>query len=192
MTRDHPTFEQLVDLASGQLPLEEQAPTRAHTATCEACAADLAWLERTLASLSLPTIGPPPAAAAHVKALLRTRRAPTRQRVGATLRFDSARAPQAGGLRADADDERQLLFAAGQFDIDVHLTPAEDQWVVAGQIFGPATSGAIELAGSSGAFRTALSDLCEFALPPVPVGRYTLFVQIDDLEVTIPDLELGT
>jgi hypothetical protein len=36
-----------------------------------------------------------------------------------------------------------------------------------------------------------LNDLSEFALPPVPGGRYSLFLYLADAEVEVADLPLG-
>jgi anti-sigma factor RsiW len=192
MTSDHPTFDQLADLAGGQLPPEAQAQMQAHIVTCQACAADLTWLENIIDVMRLAGAErPPPAAAAHVRALLRTHRTPPKRNV-ATLRFDSARSPLAAGMRTDPSDERQLVLAADPFTIDLHLAPAEDRWAVNGQILGPTTSGAIELASSSEVFHADLTDFCEFALALVPTGRYALTVRLTDIEIFFPELEVGT
>jgi hypothetical protein len=188
--RDHLTFEQIVELAERGAALDEQA--RKHIAGCSVCAGELARVERLITLMRTSHIeSPPDQAAARVRTLFRDhRRKAGRPRIDATLSFNSARAPLAAGLRTGSTVERQLVFAAGAFLIDLHITLAQDQWIVAGQILDPEANGMVELTGPTISVRADISDLSEFRRPAVPAGRYTLAFQLADLDIAIPDLEL--
>jgi hypothetical protein len=93
-------------------------------------------------------------------------------------------------MRAAPGTERQLLFDAEPFAIDLRIAPATDSWSVAGQVLGPETAGEVGVTGPVEA-RAALSNLGEFTLPPLPAGRYTMTLRLGDLEVVIPELEIG-
>ena len=189
----HIPFVILADLAEARLPIDE--PTRAHLAGCQRCAGDLAWLKRTIELMRTDQAGNPPAEAlARVKQLIRTRQhpkpAPLRQRLVAQLRFDSAQAPLAFGIRAGAGGQRQLLFEADQHTIDLRLRPSGELWSVAGQLLGSVTPGRVAIDNADISTTAELSNLSEFVLPPVPAGTYTLTIRLDDRDIAIADLEI--
>jgi hypothetical protein len=111
--------------------------------------------------------------------------------VRAWLRFDSAQRPLAPGLRAGQAAARQLLFSAGERDLDIRLTPAGTAWMISGQVLGSEASGQAELRGDAIQVQAELGDLSEFALPPVPAGRYTLILRLAEAEIEVTDLEVG-
>jgi len=194
----HVSFERLTDLVEGRVPADEQPNLHGHLAACSRCAGDLAWLKRAVTLMrtdeSQDASAPVIARAVRLFQARAEQAAPAlnlRERVLAVLRFDSAQRPLALGLRAGQAAARQLLFSAGERDLDVRLTRAGDAWVVSGQILGPEASGEVELRGDASCVLAALNDLSEFALPPIPAGRYALLLHLADVEVEITDLEVG-
>jgi hypothetical protein len=183
----HLTSEQLIDVA------EERGSPDAleHIAHCGHCASEVARFRLLLALMrSDDAEPPPPAAAAAVRALLPAepqRAAPQRR---ATLRFDSTQAARPLGLRAAASDERQIVFDADPFVIDLRLVPSGHSWQIVGQVLGPDTAGLVELEGPGGVASGELSDLCEFSLPPVPPGSYQLALRLEDRDPVVADLLL--
>lgn len=114
------------------------------------------------------------------------------RRIVAALSFDSSMnmAP-AFGMRSGQAASRQLLYSAEQSDIDLRISSQDDQWIVAGQLLGEdCVGGRVEMEGENGSAVTGLNDLCEFTLPPVLPGSYTLRLRFGDVEVEIPQLEL--
>jgi anti-sigma factor RsiW len=194
-SNEHIPFARLVDLVEGRMPADDKALARAHVAACTRCAAELAWLERTIDLMRNDVAEPPPPyVSARAKRLIRQlagSAAAGRRRVVATLSFDSARMPLAMGMRSAGQAERQLLFAAGACDLDLRVAQAGAQWVVSGQILGASAGEQVELHGPAGAATAALSDLCEFVLPPVAAGTYTLTLRLADLDIDIPNLAIG-
>jgi hypothetical protein len=199
----HLPYATLADLAEGRLAAN--AYIQAHLASCTACSAELAWIERVIRlmrdSRELPSS---PEAVDRAKGLFLQHRgaaiAQPLQRLLAELRFDSARGAAVFGVRGAAQAERQLLYRSGSYDVELHIGRSGKLWAVSGQVFdtvnteheSPAMlSGIVELRGPEGSSQATLSDASEFVLDPVKAGVYTLTLQIDRLTVVLPDLQIG-
>jgi len=109
----------------------------------------------------------------------------------ATLTFDSMQMTPAFGMRSGASSERQLLFAAGDNEVQLEVTQAGEAWAVSGQVLGPCAGGQVELRGPAAIAHTELNELCEFTLAPVPKGGYALTLRLSEVELEVPDLKLG-
>ena len=193
----HIPFEQLVDLAEGRLAPENSHEARAHLGTCAACSGQLAEVEHLTTLMRADTSEDAPRdVLAGAVGLFHTRpaRAGLLRRVVAALSFDSGAQGLAFGVRSgQTGAPRQLIFNAGDVDVDLRLAPGAEGWAVSGQVLGECAGGWAELGGGeerASAARAELNELCEFALPAVPAGSYTLRLRLDDLLVEIPDLDL--
>lgn len=192
MSAEHLPFSSIADVAEGRSAPDQDA--LAHLAACASCAADLAWLTRTIGLLRDPAAEDAPAAAvAESKAIFRSRRTQPARLTRALLRFDSARAAPAFGLRADATLERQLLLEADGYEIELRIAPAGERWSVAGQLLGGerAEGGGVELLGATDIASAQLNELQEFVLAPVRGGRYNLTLTLAGRAIVVPGLELG-
>jgi anti-sigma factor RsiW len=201
-TSSHPSFDRLVDLVENRLSHDEQAQAQAHIGTCQHCAGTLARVRRVVGLMRhYDAVDTPPHVIAGLVPLLRQRRQATsggnesapgwRQRIVAALRFDSLRQPGLS-LRTGQLAARQVLFDAGQYDVDVRIAPSANAWTVSGQVLGPRTGGQVELRGPAAIVQTELNALNRFLLPPIPAGRYMLSLRLDTAEVEIADLEVGS
>jgi len=191
-TADHIPFARLVDLVEGRLSSAEQLDMREHLLACAACAEQNAWLERVIELMRTDTAEQPPAGVlASAKRLFRPPALATRQLLMATLQFDSARAPAGLGRRAGAQAERQILFAASSYLLDLRIVPQGSLWLISGQLLGAENGQQVELDGPAGTVQATLNHLSEFVLPPSPPGSYTLRLQLTELDITIPGLEIG-
>jgi hypothetical protein len=197
--REHIPFVQLADLVEGRLTLDESA--RAHLAACTQCAADHHWLEWVIGRMRADrSEDAPPEAIARAKQLFRRSTRPTlRQRLIGALSFDSAIMPLAFGVRSGMASQRQMLFNAGEFDIDLRvaasggpLASGAPSLLVAGQILGDDAGRRIELRGPAGSVTADINELGEFTLPPVPAGHYSVVLQLADVDIEIPDLDLSS
>ncbi|HEX8852479.1 MAG TPA: hypothetical protein VF754_03280, partial [Pyrinomonadaceae bacterium] len=118
------------------------------------------------------------------------------KRVMAALTFDSAQLAPVFGVRSgQTADARQLLFSAGDTDVDLRLASGGDGWTISGQILGECDGGRVEIesvadSGEAQSARADLNEMCEFTLPPVPSGSYKLRLHFNDLEVEVPELQL--
>lgn len=200
LTPEHITFERLADMAEGRLSAEETAPERAHLSTCQRCSTQAAELERVTTLMRADTsVDAPRDLVFNAIQLFHSRRTESApgllRRIVAALAFDSSSRTPAFGVRSgQTAPARQLLFGAGDFDVDLRLAAGEEGWTVSGQVLGPCAGGRVE-AFASGALqeaaaRASLNDLCEFTLPPVPEGVYALRLRLNDTEIEIPELSL--
>lgn len=193
----HIPFETLADLAEERLAGQERTAAQRHISSCSRCAAQLDRLGKTLNLMRTDsTEDAPPEVIARAVNLFRLRPAAEAppsivRRVLAALSFDSGRLAPAYGVRSGASSARQLLYSAGENDLDLRVTTKDESWFVSGQVLGQGCAGGeVLLQGTSGDAAAVLNDLCEFALPPVPSGSYTLRVRLKDVEVEVPGLEL--
>ncbi|HEX3557595.1 MAG TPA: hypothetical protein VHU19_00205 [Pyrinomonadaceae bacterium] len=198
---EHITFERLADMAEGRRAQEDSRKVSAHLAACPACAGRLAEVERVTDLMRADSsVDAPRDVLMNAVRLFDAR--PAREglaagvlrRLVASLSFDSSAAGLAYGVRSgQAVASRQLIFSAGDIDVDLRLAHGAQGWAVSGQVLGECGGGWAELGGAGdaeGAARAELNELCEFALPTVPAGSYTLRLGLDDLLVEIPDLDL--
>jgi anti-sigma factor RsiW len=204
MIISHPPFDRLADLAEGLLGAADRTAVERHVSTCSRCADDVAWLIHTIGLMrSDDTESAPEHVINRAVRLFNThttsepRSAGIMERLVAIMRFDSAHAVPAFGLRVGTDESsRQLLFDAQPYELELRMRPMAGGWSVAGQLLGPAETvdyGEVELVGDETRVQTRLSDLLEFNLPAVPSGTYRLELRFDDERaIEIPALELGT
>ena len=199
LTPRHIPFARLADLAEGRLSQEEAAAERAHLADCTACSAQAAQLGHLAALMRADASEDAPAElVASVVRMFRARRSRDEQpgilrRLVAALTFDSSSLTPAFGVRSgQAAPARQLLFSAGDLDLDLRLARGPEGWTVSGQVLGPCAGGEVELLDAAGpaAARAALNDLCEFTLPAVAEGVYSVRLRFDGTEVEVPELSL--
>jgi hypothetical protein len=199
MTSRHVLFARLVDLVEGRLSPEAEAQLRAQIVGNERANADVRWLERVVAAMRRNAVWdeePPAEVVARAARLFRSRSSSgplrTPRHVPAVLHFDSRQLSQPVGIRSGQPIERQLLFTADTLSVDLRIVPSGALWSLAGQVLGPSTSGGqAALAGPTIA-ETALNELNEFTLPPVPAGDYTLTLRLADVEVEVDKLHVGS
>jgi hypothetical protein len=192
----HIPFAELADLAEKRAAGDKATASQAHISDCSTCAQQLDWVGQVLELMRTDTaVDAPRDVLAYAVNIFRQQGAAQPsllRRIVAALSFDSSSnlAP-AFGVRSGQAISRQLLYVAEENDIDIRLTPEDENWTVSGQVLGEnCAGGRIEIEGE-GEFATAdLNDLCEFTLPAVPAGRYTLRLRLGNAEVEIPQLEL--
>ena len=192
----HVPFDQLVDLAEGRPKPAQRTAIVRHLSACARCAATMTSLEHLVTLMRTDdSVDPPARVVARAVRLMRAPIAPTldpRRRLVAALRFDSGLfSGLVMGLRAGLVAERQMLFGADEYDVELRVAPAGEDWTVAGQVLGPCENGQVEIEGEAGRTATDLNSLCEFTLPPVPEGTYTLTLRLDDLDLEVSGLVLG-
>ena len=196
LTPQHLSFARLADLAEGRLHAEEQTKAGEHLSACAHCSGQLARLEQTIGLMRSDTSEAAPRdVLARVESLFRERaavREPSAlRRLLAVLSFDSAQLAPAYGVRsAQTGAARQMLYSAGDADLDLRVSQEADGWVVSGQWLGENARGRVELLGAERTESAALNEQCEFALPPVPEGTYALRLRLKDAEVEVFGLEL--
>ena len=194
----HIRFTALADLAERRTSDDERAAHAAHLASCAACASELERLERTLDLMRTDTaVDAPRDALAYAINIFDERKQSSGRsvvrRIVAALSFDSSSnfAP-AFGVRSGQPATRQMIFSAEQTDIDLRISSTDDRWTVAGQVLGgECAGGRVQIDGTGISETVVLNEQCEFTLPPVASGNYSLRLLLANSEVEIPQLRLG-
>jgi len=121
------------------------------------------------------------------------------RRLQAVLTFDSwASTPGALGLRSASApaQTRQLMFNAGDRDIDLRIAAAAGSYVLAGQILGPEERGSIEIRVDTADHplpsSVALDDFGSFELAALRAGQYSLSLHFASGTIELPPITVGT
>jgi anti-sigma factor RsiW len=196
LTFQHLPFEKIADMAENRLAKAERAAAEAHVSGCSRCSEQLARVERTINLMRTDeATDAPRGVLASVMNMFRSRAVESEpslvRRVLAALNFDSTTLAPVYGVRSGQATARQMLYSAGENDVDVRVQPAGESWVVSGQVLGECDGGSVELEdGAALVVAAELNELCEFTLPAVPSGSYKLRLRLNDVEVEIPELQL--
>lgn len=191
-TSPHIPLETLADIVEDRATAETRRVATAHVATCSACDDTLRRLRQLVLMMRSDTATDAPRdVLMSAINIFSPQRRPPLPRIIATLIFDSRTAGPAFGMRSLRMTSRQLLYSAQQADLDLRITIQNDECVVAGQVIREGCiEGLVEISGATGSVEASLNELCEFTLPAIPVGKYSLRVRMPDVEIEIPELEL--
>jgi len=191
-TSTHISRETLADLAEDRAAPDVQTTAIAHVSACSTCDATLRRLRGLILTMKSDDSEDAPRDVLLSAINLRKReKRSVLPRIVATLVFDSRSASPAFGMRSLRTTSRQMLFSAQDTDVDLRVAVQNDECTVTGQIIRDGcASGVVEISGATGSAETTLNELCEFALPTVPVGNYSLRIRMADVEIEIPELEL--
>lgn len=188
-------YELLVDLAEGRLSPLEAAALREQIAGDPVAQRRLADIRELIGLMRADDCTDAPEyVIARAARLVRPKEPQPgkRRRLMALVANDSWRMPGlAAGLRSLHAWPRAILLRAGDRELDLQVGPRGEYWQVSGQVLGPETPGQVILSGPADHVSAALNELGEFMLPLVAGGRYTLTVTQGDLEIVVPNLEIG-
>jgi hypothetical protein len=195
MKTQHIQFEKLVDIAEHRQSPEENEAMHSHLSDCQDCSKQLAKLEKLVNLMMTDTAeDAPPAVVKRTLNMFRTRVVEEKpsivERVMAVLSFDSRQLSPAFGVRSGQSVARQLLFSVGEHDLDLRVAPDDGAWVVSGQVLGECENGKVLLRGASASESAEMNELCEFTLPRVPSGKYSLVIRFSNTEIEVPEFEL--
>ena len=185
----HISLETLAGIADNRATSEA---AQAHISTCSTCADTVRRLEQLILTMKSDRTkdAPRDVLASAINVFSQQNRSPLR-RIVALLTFDSRNAGPAFGMRSLRATSRQMLYSAEDIDLDLRITVQNDECIIAGQVIGDGcVGGHVEISGEAGRSEATLNEVCEFTLPPIPVGNYSLTVRVLDLQIEIPELEL--
>jgi hypothetical protein len=188
----HISLETLADIVEDRATTRAREAAMAHVTTCPACDDTLRRLRLLIRLMSSDTVADAPRdiLMSAINIFPPKRQTPL-PRIIATLIFDSRNAGPAFGLRSLRSTSRQLLYAAQDADLDLRITIQNEECVIAGQVIREGcVGGLVEISGATGSAEASLNELCEFTLPAIPVGNYSLRVKMVDVEIEVPELEL--
>ena|SRR5215471_1728187 len=188
-----PGFEKLIDYLDGALGKDETAAITDHLASgCAQCAADRNWYERVRAVAAADDSVPPPlwvfkrGVRVFDSESARTRRSASPGHVVATLVFDSMFRLGAAGIRSGDAFNRQLLYRAGDYSVDVQVSSSSGMSAaLMGQIlderasgFGSVSNLTWELVHDGRVVGSAVTNkFGEFAVDGLDQGQYELRIQ---------------
>lgn len=194
--REHIADEMLLDyLEQRGGPATERA-VRGHLATgCSQCASSLKYWQNMLNVLENDTTVAVPQEVLNRASALITLRTPVpslRQKVVASLRFDS-RVQEVTGAR-DADRSSfKLLFEAPDTRIDLLCERAGSDWSIAGQVLSLESRDylwKVLATGTGRVIRTDADLMGEFHLGGLHTGEYELLLQEHNREISLPAIQL--
>jgi anti-sigma factor RsiW len=201
-----PAFEQVIDYLDGKLMPTEGAHVAAHLATdCAACAETRTWYERVRAvAASDDSVAPPAWVFKQAVRIFDTVRRPRlAERLGdaiARLVFDSFARPQLAGIRSTETANRQLLYRAGDYSIDVQVAPSSGaRGDLIGQVlregettFESVANLRLDIArGGEALYSTVTDEMGEFKISDIDYGIYDLRIEMADGRITIPELPVA-
>ena len=199
-----PKFEQLVDYLDNRLTEAESAHVAAHLATdCQTCAETRAWYEGVRAiAASDESIEPPTWVVKRAVRIFETQHNRPRlvERIGqavASLVFDSFARPAVSGVRSTETTNRQLLYRAGDYSIDLQVAPSDQsradligQVLREGETTFESVSGLrLEIArGGQKAYSVVTDAMGEFKISGMDCGTYDLRVELSEGSITVQQL----
>jgi hypothetical protein len=199
-----PKFEQLVDYLDNRLTKSESATVSAHLATrCQSCAETRTWYERVRAvTASDESTEPPTWVLKRAIRIFGTQRDRPRlvERIGqavASLVFDSLARPALAGVRSTETTNRQLLYRAGDYSIDLQVAPSDQsradligQVLREGETTFESVSGLrLEIArGGENRYSAVTDAMGEFKIGGMDCGTYDLRVELPEGSITVPQL----
>jgi hypothetical protein len=188
----HIEFETLVDIAEARATLAALQPAMEHLSHCSACADALDRLREMIRLMRTDTaLDVPHDVLASALDIFRPEEQTILPRFVAVLTFDSRNTTRALGMRSFHTASRQVLYSAQDTDVDLRIAVQNEECILTGQVIRQnCPGGRVTVEGTAGLVETALNDLCEFTLPALPPGTYSLIVRLHDIEIEIPELEL--
>jgi len=202
-----PSFERLIDYLDNQLPEAETARLGSHLATgCVACGENREWYERLLAATaSDDSVAPPAWVFKRAVRIFDTElhRPKLAERVAqaiASLVFDSFAGPALAGVRSQETANRQLLYRAGDYSIDLQIAPSEHTRAdLTGQVlkeseptFESVAGLKLDIARGDKVVCSAVTDaMGEFKVSGMEQGVYNLRVELSEGSITVLDLPVS-
>jgi anti-sigma factor RsiW len=130
LTFQHLPFEKIADLAEGRLLSAERESAEAHLSGCSRCSAQFAHLGQTISLMRADKAEDAPRDVLSSVVNMFRQRAEAKpslvRRVLAALSFDSAQVAPAYGVRSGQATARQMLYSAGDNDLDLRVQPSGD------------------------------------------------------------------
>lgn len=201
-----PEFEQLIDCFEGVLTGREAQLIEAHLSTgCNKCVAERQWYERLRAiAASDDTFVPPPWVLKRAMRLFDRERVQHEAiddlgRMVASLIFDSLSRPALAGVRSGEVSNRQLLYRAGRYSIDLQIALSDRSIAgLTGQVLREGESGfesvtelPLEIFRQGERLHSALTnEVGEFTVKGLDVGFYDLLIETREGTITVPRLPI--
>lgn len=193
-----PSFERLLDYLDGTLAESEAERVVSHLSTgCKECAASQNWYLQTRSiAANDDSVEPPAWVTKRAFRIFETQRPRLVERLGqaiASLVFDSLARPAVAGVRSTETTNRQLLYNAGDYSLDLQIAPlGQTRAELVGQILreGEASFESVanlklelSLAGKK-VFDASTNEMGEFTISGIEQGIYDLQIETSEGSLT--------
>lgn len=201
-----PTLDQLMDYCEGLLSGDNSELITAHLASgCKHCGGNLLWYERIRALATNDTSSEPPswvlkrAVKLFDEIAARPHAVDRLGRLVASLTFDSLSQPSLAGVRVAESSDRQLLYSAGEYSIDLQLDSSDPLNVdMTGQIlrrnesrFESVANLPLTLTSEGAIVHSAVTDTAGgFKINAIERREYELVIETHAAIITIPRLAI--
>jgi len=193
----HITVENLINYTDGQPTDVEKSTLEGHLATCTECSELKQEFHALMTRLREDSSFEPPAALmqwgiALFQPVMQPESKGTIRKIIASLVFDTFEQPMLAGVRRVGAPPRQLLFRAGDVDVDVKIESMEanERITLVGQVlssgakFFDNTPVKLESHGIV-RYRTRTNVVGEFSFDEVPKDTYHLSVDLPEGQITL-------
>jgi hypothetical protein len=192
----HLTAELIMDYMDGRASENDKTVVETHAAACRDCAELKQELHSLMTQLESDSSFEPPADLLQwgvelFQPVLQAEPSGLR-RIFASLIFDTFEQPAFAGVRRVGMPPRQLLFRAGEVDVDVKVEAMEanDRITLVGQILSGSAKFCDNIpvklkTNQMVKFRTKTNLVGEFAFDEVPKDTYHLSVDLPEGQITL-------
>lgn len=192
----HPEFEKLIGKFEDSLPKREAEEISRHLIECEQCAAEARKLSDFYSYIKADKSEEvPQATTAKLLNIFRGKKTATAKKrtfsikLLAKLVFDDWET--ALSERYAAADNRQLLFRADKFELDLRLVFFGGKCLLSGQVFPDCgESATVEILSENTRETVSLNDYCEFTFSPLEEGIYKIRFSFAEIAIEIENLSL--
>jgi hypothetical protein len=193
----HVTTENLITYIDSQISDVEKSTVESHLATCRECAELKQEFQSFMVRLREDSSYEPPVELVQwgvnlFQPVMQPKAAGGLRKIIASLVFDTFEQPMLAGIRRVGAPPRQLLFRAGDVDVDVKIESMEanDRITLVGQVLSNAakffdnTPVKLESHGIV-RYRTRTNVVGEFSFDEVPKDTYHLSVDLPEGQITL-------
>ena len=193
----HVSAEELVECLEGEASQETRQMVDSHLSHCGDCMTMKQELQQLTINLQQEASFEPPAELTQwgiqlFQPILQPSTGTKLRRIVASLVFDTFSEPLLAGTRGPSLPPRQLLFRAGDVDVDVKIeaTEGQDRISLVGQVLSTTpkfldnTPVKLESHGTV-RYRTTTNFVGEFSFDEVPKDTYHLSVELPEGQITL-------
>lgn len=193
----HLTVENIINYMDGHGTDVEKSTLEAHLASCKDCTELKQEFQNLTVQLQDDVSFEPPADAVEwgvnlFQPVMQPKRGSGLRKIIASLVFDTFDQPMQSGVRRVGAPPRQLLFRAGDVDVDVKIESMEanDRITLVGQVLSSATkffdNTPVKLESHGIVrYRTRTNVVGEFSFDEVPKDTYHLSVDLPEGQITL-------
>lgn len=202
-----PSFERIIDFLDSRLPEAETTSVAAHLASnCPTCVGNRDWYRQVSEVVATDDSLEPPSWVIKRAARIFDKKRPglgLAARLGnliASLAFDSINQPALAGVRSTETANRQLLYRAAGYSIDLQITAVEHSRIdLVGQVLKESDPTFESVAGlkldvtrgDNVVFSVVTNQMGDFKISGMDQGIYGLQIELPEGNITVSDLPVS-